>query len=621
MKSGLACSLALLAPTLALGQSSSPEELGQNGVVTAAEIIIAPDTELLVIEQAASTRQVTGTNSSIQPLAGEHSYSAGERNYSARISFAEFPDETPISDQYRDRGIIFGGSTPTTTTDIAIATPPVLAGTPLFQGDITGRFVIPGTDQPAPVYQFTWDIGHFDSVGSVEMAFFGPQGQLLYSSRNEGTGSYRYAARGGNIGIASWRMHVVSDEPGGFGIDNVFFSIPGKDDLGREMGLTDCLLGNPVNPAAGNKVQQEQDYLGHRPFPLAAIRTYNSISGQWTFFPSIRHLSGTIEAQVTRPDGKVISFTGGMGMPDWRNSSTDVTEELSSEIDGFGNIIGWRVKTLDDQIENYDANGRLTSVSQRSGLHHSYSYDLYEILVQHSLGGDIRYMLDTAGRITGFTDPAGQHYSYTYNADEMLVTASYPASAGGRTYHYENVDSPDLLTGISDSNGDRFASWTYDSARRAIVSEHNNGANRVSFDYSYLNGPGTSRTTATNALGKQTSYHYTKVNGIQRVFRVEGHPSENCIAANQQYTFDSRAFIRSKTDWNGNVTDYVRDSKGRELVRREAVGTALERTTNTDWHSLFNLPVRIIEQGRETQYNYDIRGNLKSMQVMDTGNP
>ena len=59
----------------------------------------------------------------------------------------------------------------------------------------------------------------------------------------------------------------------------------------------------------------------------------------------------------------------------------------------------------------------------------------------------------------------------------------------------------------------------------------------------------------------------------------------------------------------------------RDPGRREAVGTALEKITNTDWHSLFNLPVRIIEQGRETQYSYDLKGNLKSMQVMDTSNP
>ena len=107
----------------------------------------------------------------------------------------------------------------------------------------------------------------------------------------------------------------------------------------------------------------------------------------------------------------------------------------------------------------------------------------------------------------------------------------------------------------------------------------------------------------TNALGKQTTYYYTRVNGSQRVFQVEGHQSPNCTAANQQYQFDSRAFIRSSMDWNGNVTEYLRDSKGRELIRREAAGTHLERETRTDWHPVFNLPLLITEPGRETRFD------------------
>jgi YD repeat-containing protein len=90
------------------------------------------------------------------------------------------------------------------------------------------------------------------------------------------------------------------------------------------------------------------------------------------------------------------------------------------------------------------------------------------------------------------------------------------------------------------------------------------------------------------------------------------------VAANQQYQFDSRAFIRSQTDWNGNVTEYVRDSKGRELMRREAVDTAEEREVHTEWHVDFNLPSLLTEPGRETHFNYDGSGNLKSKRIVET---
>lgn len=617
MKYGFAGSLALLVPTLALGQSSSADHTDHSAIIETVELTL-PRHSTTLINPSSRDEQPAIANQGSETATSSQTQSAGERNYSQRITFSELPLETTISDQYRDRGIVLGGSSPITTADVASSTPPVLAGMPLFEGDITGRFVVPGTDQPSSVYQFTWDIGHFDAVESVQMDFFGPQGQLLYTYKNHDEGSFRYVARGGNIGIASWRMYVVTTEPAGFGIDNLFFSIPGKDDLGREMGLTECALGNPINPAAGNKVQLESDYRGARTFPLAVDRAYNSISSKWTFYPSINHQQGTVEAQLTRPDGKILTYTGGLGFGNWRRSSTDLTGELSSQFDISGNIVGWQFKTLDDQVEDYDASGRLTRVHQRSGISHDYNYEADEILIEHSLGGAIRYQLDASGVINGFTDPLGQRYSYSYSSEGMLSSVSYPGNTGHKTYHYENNSYPKLLTGISDANGDRYASWTYDLAGRATSSEHYNGAEKTTFNYSNLNGPGTSRTTVTNSLGKSTTYYYIKINGVQRVFQVEGHPSPNCVAANQQYQFDSRAFIRSQTDWNGNVTEYVRDSKGRELMRREAVDTAEEREVHTEWHVDFNLPSLLTEPGRETHFNYDGSGNLKSKRIVET---
>ena len=225
MKYGFAGSLALLVPTLALGQSSSADHTDHSAIIETVELTL-PRHSTTLINPSSRDEQPAIANQGSETATSSQTQSAGERNYSQRITFSELPLETTISDQYRDRGIVLGGSSPITTADVASSTPPVLAGMPLFEGDITGRFVVPGTDQPSSVYQFTWDIGHFDAVESVQMDFFGPQGQLLYTYKNHDEGSFRYVARGGNIGIASWRMYVVTTEPAGFGIDNLFFSIP-----------------------------------------------------------------------------------------------------------------------------------------------------------------------------------------------------------------------------------------------------------------------------------------------------------------------------------------------------------------------------------------------------------
>src|SRR5690348_14286516 len=59
------------------------------------------------------------------------------------ITFSEYPAGTAISNQYANKGIIFGGSTPFITPDGSNPTSPVLSGTPLFQGAIEGTFVSP----------------------------------------------------------------------------------------------------------------------------------------------------------------------------------------------------------------------------------------------------------------------------------------------------------------------------------------------------------------------------------------------------------------------------------------------------------------------------------------------
>lgn len=606
-----------LAPALALGKSSTVNTPGNAAspgeVVEIRQVFAAPVVQINGAERAVQLQSTSGT----EPLRD----SADQRNFSRRIDFSELPEGSSVSDQYRDRGVLFEGSGPVITEDAGSASSPVLAGTPTFEGDISGRFVIPGTDQPAPVYQFHWEIGHFDALQSVQMDLYAPDGSLLASHVNSGTGYYRYVVRGGNIGIASWRFHALGNDIDGFGIDNLYFSVPGKADLGREMGISECSLGNPVNAATGNKFEWETDYRGSRPFPLQIRRAYNSTSGNWTFLSRVTHTPGTIEARVTRPDGKIITFTDVRGSADWRTSSTDVTDTLASDLDGAGNIIGWRYRTLDDDEELYDVQGRLQRVTQRSGVYQHYSYEQGRITVEHSLGGAVIFTTDGTGRITSALDPAGHSYSYAYDVNGMLVAVTYPGGSGQRSYHYENPAHPDLLTGITDARGNRYATWTYDASRRAVSSEHAGGTDRTLFDYGNLSGAGTSRSTVTNALGKQTTYYYTNVNGVQRVFHVEGHASDNCVAANRQYQFDGRAFIRSQTDWEGNRTEFLRDAQGRERMRREAVGTPEQREVHTDWHAVFNLPTRVSEPGRETLYSYDNNGNLLEKTVRETNQP
>ena len=571
-----------------------------------------------VVTPAPGTPKITATRNVsaqvIAPTAGLMELSTG---FSRPITFDEVTAGTSVNETYRDRGIIFTGSGPHTVSDAAAPGSPVLSGTPTLEGDISGYFVRPGTDEPATVYFMGWNIGYLDSTESVRMDFFGPQGQSLFSLQNPRPGYLRYAARGGSAGIASWRFHIVAQELAGFGIDDLFFSIPGEEDSDREKGESSCARGNPINPAVGNKFQLETDYQGMRPLPLQITRAYNSSDGAWQFFTRVDHSQEERIAKVIRKDGKAITFTGAQNSNIWLPTSTDITGSLTSTRDVTGEIASWQFRALNDEVERYDGQGRLQRLESRSGLGHSFSNTAADIVVTHDLGGSLIYQLDAAGRITSATDPGGSNYAYSYNDDGMLQEVTYPADSGKKLYHYEDLTFPDLLTGITDADGNRFATWRYDGLRRAVSSEHAGGADLTRFDYTFTDDAIYPQTTVTNALGKQTTYHYVRVNGVRKVFYVSGHASENCVAANQRYTFDANAFIASYSDWNGNLTTFSRDSKGRETERVEAAGTLQGRQISTRWHKDFNLPEVVIEPLRTTYYIYDEAGNEVSRRIVD----
>lgn len=279
---------------------------------------------------------------------------------------------------------------------------------------------------------------------------------------------------------------------------------------------------------------------------------------------------------------------------------------------------GWRYRTLDNITEDYDAGGKLLRVTHRSGLSHSYHHGDAEMTISDGFGHAIIVGKDASGHISYFIDPEQNCYQYSHDEQGRLTALAYPGNGGTRIYHYENPDFPMALTGITDANGDRYATWGYDRFGRAIRSERSGGAGKTLIDYHYLHDAGDSRVTVTNSLGRQTTYHLVTLHGVRKVTLVEGQRSANCAASNKSYSYDANGFVTSETDWNGNRTTFIRDSLGREISRTEAAGTSEERVVTTEWHPLFNVPVRISIPGRQTTLTYDDKGNLLTRVVTDT---
>lgn len=222
---------------------------------------------------------------------------------------------------------------------------------------------------------------------------------------------------------------------------------------------------------------------------------------------------------------------------------------------------------------------------------------------------------DSLGRIASIS-VANQYVDYGYDSQGRLISAasgSLPRSStqsNVRQYLYEDTRFGFALTGITDETGERFATWAYDANARAVSSEHAGSKERVTLDYSNIDTSGASRVSVTNALGKKTTYHLSLINGMRKVMSVQGHASTNCAAANKSYDYYPNGTLKSKTDWSGNVTTYVRDNFGRETSRTEAAGTSSARTITTQYHSTLNVPIKITEPGLVTDMTYDTAGRL-----------
>lgn len=318
---------------------------------------------------------------------------------------------------------------------------------------------------------------------------------------------------------------------------------------------------------------------------------------------------------VYQSDGKAYIVRNTEGI--WQ-TAPDVAGQLSEDDTGYT----WHAR--DDRVEFYDRDGKLRTITYPGGQVHTLSYNAQGQLLQveDRFGRRLTFEYNAAGQMSAMINPAGQRYEYDYNTSGLLDKVTYPDDTPGtpadnptRIYHYEDERFPDALTGITNENGVRFATWSYDDYGRAINSEHG-GVDYVSLTYNP-----DSTVTETNALGKQSVLHYNWVNDRKKISSVQGQPSSNCLGADRYTTYDTNGHIDTRTDWNGNVTDYDVNDRGLVEIKTEAVGTSEAHTTTTVYHPTLRLPTQITAPGKTTTYVYDDAngtGNVLSKTETDT---
>jgi YD repeat-containing protein len=268
-------------------------------------------------------------------------------------------------------------------------------------------------------------------------------------------------------------------------------------------------------------------------------------------------------------------------------------------------------------------------------------------------GRQLHFQHNVNGQVTKIADPENAVYQFNYDGasggcstlafDNAACTARNLTSivfpdTKVRTYHYNELAQinngtqcpnvvafspgrghlPWHLTSLQDENGAIFAKWMYGCGGRAIGSEHAGGANKITITYDSQavgNRTVTDYRLDVNTPNQSRDYTFQSSLGVARNTGVN-QPCDRCPGASSEYTYDINGNVSSRTDFNGNRTNYSYDlARNLETSRTEGLTssggiTPQTRTTTTEWDTTFRLPTKVAEPLRITTNVYDPDGSL-----------
>ncbi|MFV3372305.1 RHS repeat domain-containing protein [Pseudomonas sp. NY15435] len=380
--------------------------------------------------------------------------------------------------------------------------------------------------------------------------------------------------------------------------DRVYNQTTGECANDNQKGSADLKSceAEPINVSIGNNYLSETDYSSGKSLPLTFIRRYNSSDGLWRHnFSTHLRFAGSKYASVVMNDGREHFFIiDGATV----TSDTPASGTLSKVLNG------WNYLSTNNEIFQFDNTGKLTQWTMSTGTAVQLSYSDNQITIISNSGDSLSLIEDQHSQpLTLSTTSAQIIYEYDNKNHLKSRVTSSKGKTSLRQYHYEDTLSSKLLTGITNENGVRYATWSYDDQGRTLSNEHINGTAKMMLAY-HLDGS----TTVTNEHGKETTYRFQAIQGIKRITDIEGQPSPNCASSNSTFTYDARGLLQTKTDAKGNVTTYDYNARGLETSRTEASGTPQARTITTEWHPTLYLKTKVTEPNRITTYQYDTQG-------------
>lgn len=377
----------------------------------------------------------------------------------------------------------------------------------------------------------------------------------------------------------------------------------------------DAVSPRPLFPSSTDKARAETDFtFAGRSF----VRYYHSlreeVSPNFRMGPTWTHTYGS---RLLMSSGNAFALVDGGNQWDTQHVSGYVKFIVPKK----GNALleklpdsTWRLTSRGGDVSTFSSSGRLISIQNPSNPGG-------DVILEYNAAGRLERIVDSAGRalqftydwygtLTGATLPDGQQFTYGYDAHGNLITVQ--SSEGTKQYHYgesglaTNGD-PELLTGITYEDGQRYASFGYDVHGRAVLST--------------LHGAG-------GQAAETTRVHYSGLNSAQvttsdgavRTYTFNNDPNRRPLSIGDSsgtttFTYDGYGRTLTSTDGRGVQTRYTYTT-GNQTAAISAYGTTVQRTEQTDWHATLNLPTErrtLNATGAvvaKTNWTYNARGQV-----------
>jgi len=428
-------------------------------------------------------------------------------------------------------------------------------------------------------------------------------------------------------------------------------------------------FGNPVYPLTGSKKEVLETGLvvgGHalrltydsaRQITAAAAavaaKDYGdapSFGGLWLSSLHRRLLVSPagFGIRLFRGDGTVVSFR-------YQDGSYVADADSSDRLTRVGSTYRY-IDVVGKSIETYASTGQLMSLVDVAGNTLSFDYSSsassvapaagYLVRVTDQTGRSLRFeyalpsggVAATDGRISAVINTAGQPITTAYDGNGNLTSLTWE-DGKVRQFLYENPLLAWALTGVVDENNSRQSIFGYDSAGRAVSTEHAGGINRYSVSYGtpptvvirevydaaslityrYHEWQAPSGVLLTTPNAQSVDLGATAVLGASVMTGISQPAGSGCSASMSASSYDASGNVVSVDDFTGHRSCYAYDNKNRETTRVDGLantascaavlpGGALlppgSRKTETTWHLDWRLPTKVIQPLLSTSLIY-----------------